>query len=449
MTRFRRAVILGVVFGLGLSCHLPAEAGKKDIYALVGGKVEPVSGPALEPATVVIRDGVIEAVGTGVAVPPDARVMDVKGLTLTPGLIDGFGGVGLGTTLRPTSGAGPGGPPSPPPSPATSALAPQASALDRIRPQDALKARDAGITTALVIPKEGVLPGRSVLIDLVGDKAEGMAVKQPAALHVHMTTLSRHYPGSLMGTVAYVRQALYDARRYRDEWTAYERSPRGKKRPRYDAALEAWQDVLSGRIPLVVTASRENDLRRALAFADEFKIKVVAAGALQAFRVTSLVKERKLPLLVSVNFDPPRAGGFFGGGDEEKEKREIEEAEKNPAELHKAGVPFALVSAHAPNFLTGVKKAIEKGLPREAALRAVTLGAAEALGVSDRTGSLEAGKLANIVAWSGDPLSKDGKVKMVFVDGQLYEPDERPDLKKDDKGDEKKPESKPSEEVVR
>src|SRR5262249_5748583 len=153
-----------------------------------------------------------------------------------------------------------------------------------------------------------VLPGRSVLLDLSGKKVEEMVLKQPAALHLHMATLTRQYPGSLMGTMAYVRQALYDALRYHEEWTAYEKAPRGKKRPAYDPALEAWQDVVSGRLPLIVTAPRENDVRRALA--DEFKLKVVVAGAPQAFRVAPLIKARKLPLLVSVNFDPPRPARF-------------------------------------------------------------------------------------------------------------------------------------------
>ena len=87
---------------------------------------------------------------------------------------------------------------------------------------------------------------------------------------------------------------------------------------------------------------------------------------------------------------------------------------------------FALVSAYAPDFLAGVRKAIERGLPAEAALRAITLAAAEVLGVADRLGSLEAGKIANVVVWSGEPLAKDAKAKMVFVDGVLYEPDEKP-----------------------
>jgi imidazolonepropionase-like amidohydrolase len=402
----------------------PAPAAHTDVYALVGARIVTVSGPIHESGTLVMRDGVIEAVGPSAAIPPDARVIQAQGLVLTPGLIDGFSGTGLPAPTPRTGGAGGGGAAGA--APASNPLAPQALALDKVRAADALKARDAGVTTVLVIPREGVLPGRSVILNLSGDKPEAMALKQPAALHLHMSTVGRQYPGSLMGTMAYARQALADAARYRDEWAAYERSPAGKKRPRYDSALAAWQDVLAGKLMLVVTAFRENDVRRALALGDEYKIKVAVAGAPQAFRVAELIKSRKLPLLVSVNFDPPRPVAGFGGSDEEKERRDIEDAEKNPAELHKAGVSFALVSAYAPNFLAGVRKAIDRGLPREAALRAVTLGAAEVLGIADRTGSLDAGKIADVVAWSGEPLTKDAKAKMVFVDGQLYEPDEAP-----------------------
>jgi imidazolonepropionase-like amidohydrolase len=193
---------------------------------------------------------------------------------------------------------------------------------------------------------------------------------------------------------------------------------------------------------LVVTARRENDIRRALALADEFKVKVAVAGAPQASRLAGLVKERRLPLLVSVNFDPPRPLQLFGGEDEEQEKKDIDEAERNPAELAKKGVAFALVSGHAPSFLAGIQKAVDRGLPRETALRAATLGAAEALGIADRTGSLDPGKAANLVAWAGEPLTKDAKARMVFVDGMLYEPEEKPDEKKE--GEEKKPgETKP------
>ncbi len=396
-----RTILAGLMLAVLVSPR--GQAAHGEIYALVGGRVFTVSGPVIEKGTVVLRDGLVDAVGAGVAVPVGARVIDVTGLTVTPGLVDGFGAIGL--PARTASGGGPA------PTPAANPLAPQALALDRVRLADALKARDSGITTALVIPREGVLPGQSVLLNLGGEKLEAMVLRQPAALHLHLTSLPRTYPGSLMGTVAYARQALYDAARYREEWKAYEAGARGHKRPTYDAALQAWQDVLAGKELLIVTASRENDVLRALALADEFKVRVAVAEAPQAARVAPIVKARKLPLLVSVNFDPARAPDF-GAPDDDKERQEIADAERNPAELHKAGVTFALVSAFAPDFLAGVRKAVERGLPADVALRAITLAPAEVLGVADRLGSLEAGKIADVVVWSGEPLAKDTKAKM-------------------------------------
>jgi hypothetical protein len=196
-----------VLCALLLSSATSARAEKTPVYALTGGRVVTVSGPIQEGATVVLRDGVVEAVGSGVKIPADARVIDAKGLTLTPGLIDGFGGIGLPAAGPPRGGPGGGGGGNPP-APRDATLAPQTLVLDKIRAADALKARDSGFTTALVIPREGVLPGRSVLLSLSGETPEQMAWKEPAALHLHMTTLSRQYPGSLMGTMAYARQAL-------------------------------------------------------------------------------------------------------------------------------------------------------------------------------------------------------------------------------------------------
>jgi imidazolonepropionase-like amidohydrolase len=404
------------------------------VHALVGGRVVTVSGPVLAKGTIVLRDGLVAAVGENVPVPPDARVLDATGLTLTPGLIDGFGSLGLPTpSPRPRE---PGAAPPPPASPAPGPLVPEAMSLDQFRPAEAVKARDTGITTALVIRREGVLPGQSTLVNLVGEKVEDMVLRQPAALHLHLTSLSRQYPGSLMGTMAYARQALLDAGHYREEWTAYEKAPAGRKRPAYDKRLAAWQDVAAGRQALIVTASRENDIRRALALADEFKLRLVVAGAPRAWRLAELIKARKLPLLVTVNFDPARSApegfGGFGETDEEEQRKEIEDAKRNPGALEKAGVRFALVSGFAPDFLAGVRTAVASGLSKEGALRAITLGAAEALGIADRTGSLEVGKMANLVAWSGEPLTKEAKAKMVFVDGRMYEPEEKTETKREE-----------------
>ena len=397
----------------------PSLAAKDPVYALTGARIVTVSGAVLENATLVMDRGLITAVGADAKVPLGARVLDGKGLTITPGFIDGFGKVGLAPP--PPRTAGQGQAPAPGPGP----LAPAAMVFDRIRTADAAKARDAGITSALVVPEDGVLPGQSVFINTAGERPESMVVLQPFAQHLHMATVGGgRYPGSLMGTMAYARQALLDAAHYRDEWAAYERAPKGRKRPAYDPGLAAWRAVIDGKEPLVVTARRENDVRRALSLRDEFKIRVIVAGAMQAAHLSDLVKTKKLPLLVSVNYDPPMPAGAFDQSDVERDRQTIADAEQNPAALHRAGVSFALVSGHGRDFVAGVRKAIDKGLPKEAALRAITLAPAEVLGVSDRLGSIETGKIANVVAWSGEPLVKDTKVKYVFVDGRLYEPED-------------------------
>jgi hypothetical protein len=261
-------------------------------------------------------------------------------------------------------------------------------------------------------------------MNLLGDRPEAMIVKNDVALVAHLATLGQRYPGSLMGTMAFYRQALLDAARYRDESAAYEMAPSGRKRPRFDAGLIAWGSVLAGK-PVLLQTSRIGDIRRAYALADEFKLKLILAGNLHASEEAGFLKEKKTPLLVSVNFDPPRAGFFFGGGDDDRERKDIADAEANPGALHTAGVTFALVSGFAPDFVAGVRKAIEKGLPKDVALRAITLTPAEIMGVADRMGSIDKGKIANLVVWSGEPLTREAKARMVFVDGQLYEPEDR------------------------
>lgn len=418
-----RAITLAI--GAALLWPAPsAEAAKTSSYAITRARVVTVSGAVMENATVILRDGVVVDVGPSVAIPKDARVVDGTGLTLTPGLIDAYSGAGM-PAARPAGGGG-GAAGAAPATPAPNPIAPASNIYERVRAVDALKARDSGITTIVPIPREGLVFGAAAVMDLVGDRPEGMVVKPNIALAASFTTLGQRYPGSLMGTMAFFRQALIDGAYHRAEMAAYEKAPGGKKRPAFDPGLDVWADVASGTTPLLLQTSRIGDLRRAFGLADEFKLKLVLAGNTQAFEEAALLKERKPALLVSVNFDPPKVGGFFGGSDDDKDRAEIESAEKNPGALHKEGIKFALVSGFANDFLAGIRKAIEKGLPKDAALRAVTLTPAEILGLADRMGSIEKGKIANVVVWSGEPLTKDAKVKMVFVDGELYEPEEKP-----------------------
>lgn len=431
----------------------PLQAEKADVYALVGGKIVTVSGATHETGTLVIRDGLIEAVGPEVAAPADARQIDVAGMTVTPGLIDAFGGVGIPRPGSPGAGSAAGGRQGASGRNRAEPVTPARNAFDAVTLEAALAARDTGVTTALVVSDAGVVPGRSVLINLSGKHKEDLVLRQPAALHLHMATAGfADYPSSLMGTLAMARQSLHDAAHYRTSRASYDTSPAGKKRTRYSPAIETWQAVLDGELPLIVTASRENDVRRALKLREEFGIAVIVASAPQAWRVSGLIKEKQLPLLVTVNFDPPKPPSFsFGGGpDTDKERADIEDAKRNPARLHEAGVRFALVSGHAGDFAGGVRGAIDNGLPGDIALEAVTLRPAELLGIADRTGSLEAGKIANVVVWTGDPFAEGTTARLVFADGTLHEPEEKKKASSGAEEDEpgEKVES-PAEEVAR
>ncbi|HVF67094.1 MAG TPA: hypothetical protein VM914_05505, partial [Pyrinomonadaceae bacterium] len=211
-------------------------------YALTGARIVPVSGPAIERGTVVVRDGLIEAVGASVSAPPDARVIDGSGLTVYPGIID------ANTTLAiprptPTPGGGGGGgfglfgqtAPSAvsPNSPQPPGLQPELLAADILRPGGAEieAARNAGITAAQTAPRGNVFLGQSAVINLWGDSPQQMLVRSPVAVYVGLTPLGQgQYPGSLMGVLSSVRQMLLDARRYKEANEIYERSPRGLRR---------------------------------------------------------------------------------------------------------------------------------------------------------------------------------------------------------------------------
>ena len=419
-----RAGILGAVVFLLVAPS--AQAAKTPTFAITKARVVTVSGAVIENATVVLRDGLVTDVGPAAVIPKDARVIDGTGLTLTPGLIDAYSGFGM-PAARPVGGGGAGAPPAANTAPAANPISPASNIYERVRVAEALKGRDSGVTTIVPIPREGLVFGSAAVMDLVGEKAETMVIKQNFALAASIATLRQAYPGSLMGTMAFFRQALMDASYHRAEVAAYDKAPSGKKRPAFDPGLDAWADVASGSTPLLLQTPRVGDLRRAFALGDEFKLKLILAGNTQASEDMAILKERKPTLLVSVNFDPPRAGGGFGGGsDDDKERADIKTAEENPAALNKEGIKFALVSGFANDFLAGVRKAIEKGLPRETALRAVTLTPAEILGVANRMGSIDKGKIANVVVWSGEPLTREARIKMVFVDGELYEPEETP-----------------------
>jgi imidazolonepropionase-like amidohydrolase len=408
-----------------------------DTYAITNAKIIPVSGPLMERGTVVIRDGLIAAVGEKVSVPADARVIDGTGLTVYPGLFDSNTSLGFPAPSPAPSPAGGGGggflqaqlraatPVSGPNSTQPPGLQPEVMAEDSIKPggSEIEAARNVGITTALSEPRSGIWMGQSALINLAGDTPQQMIVRSPVAMHVSFSSLrTGGYPGSLMGVFAALRQMLLDAQRYQKAQEVYERAPRGMRRPELDRSLAALIPVLEGKLPVVMHADRQREIERALDLAQEFKLRPIIAGGVEAATVADRLRERDVPVLLSLNF-PKRMTAAAPEADPEtlRTLRGRVDAQKTAAKLAGARVRFAFQSGGITNmadFRANVAKAIENGLSREDALRALTIRPAEIFGVADRLGSIEVGKIANLTIARGDIFDRSTRVTNVFIDGR-------------------------------
>ena len=413
-----------------------AQRSGTDTYAITNARIVTVSGPVIERGTVVIRDGLIAAVGANATVPADARVIDGNGLTIYPGLIDastslgipepsplpspspGQGGGFLAALLRPAAST------SSTNSTQPVGLQPEVLAEDLIRPGgDPIEAeRSAGITTALTVPRTGIWIGQSALINLAGDTSQQMILRSPVAMHVGFTPLRGSYPGSLMGVFATLRQMLLDAQRYREAQRIYEQSPRGLRRPSQDRSLEALLPVIDGRIPVVMYADREREVQRALDLADEFKLKVMIAGGTESWKLADRLQKANVPVLLSLNF-PKRTTAAMPEADPEPLRvlRERVEAPKTAGKLANAKVRFAFQSggmSPISDFVANAAKTTENGLSKDDALRAFTIRSAEIFGVADRLGSIETGKIANLTVMRGDLFDRNSRVTHVFIDGR-------------------------------
>ncbi|MGH9841770.1 MAG: amidohydrolase family protein [Blastocatellia bacterium] len=405
-----------------------------DAYAIKGGTVVTVTGETIKNGVVVIRKGLIAAVGADIAIPADARVLDATGMMIYPGLFDSLTGYGIRPPAQPQGGPPGGGGGDPIQMFMAQMMAPQTTAglLPEITVVDQLQItaetfdgqRAAGITTALTAPRTGIFQGQSALINLGGEAAEKLILKSPVSLNVGFSGGRGGYPGSLMGVFAFLRQSLLDAQHYREQWSRYNKSPRGAERPQVNKSLAALQPVINGEMPVVFNVTSEREIRRAIALAEEFNLKYMLAGAAQSYQVAEYLKSKNATVLLSLSFPQKPANLEDPESESLRVLRDRAEAPKAAAALHKAGVKFAFTSGtlmRPADYITNAARAIEAGLPKDAALRAMTIAPAEIFGVSEQLGSIEKGKIANLVIAGGDLFDKNTKVRHVFVDGKHFE----------------------------
>ncbi len=422
-----------------------AAAAEQPAIAIRNAKIVPVSGPVIAKGTVVVRNGLIQDVGVNVAIPADAVVVEGEGMTVYPGLVDALSTWGMPGTAAAAGGRG-GAAGSAAGRGATTPAAPAAppargpedrpltyswiKAADEIQPGDKRieTARNAGFTTAAVWPTRGFFAGQGSLVDLVQtDKVGEMVLAPSLGQYISLTRtgggFGGGFPSALMGMIAYVRQIYLDADHYRLVKDAYAKSPRGMQRPEYDRALEG---VLESKM-ILLPANRWIEVDRMIHFAAELKRPAIYYGLREGFddRSVKYLKAANATVLVSLRWPEAPRDPDPEAQDAYRQMVIREKAPSTPAVLKKNGIRFALYSdgLDAPRDLQrAVKKAIDNGLAREDALRALTLTPAEIYGVADRLGSIEKGKIGNLVVTKGDIFDDRTRVEFVVVDGNKYVP---------------------------
>lgn len=382
------------------------------MQAIVNGNLWTVTRGRIKGGTVLFDRGKLVAVGERVPLPDGTEVFDAQGRIVTPGIIDAHTHLGISEEGIGFEGADYNEKSEP--------LTPHLRALDGINPEEIglADALAGGVTACTVAPgSANVLGGQMVAIKTRGTVIDRMVLRQPAGLKAafgenpkRVYHEQKKSPQTRMGTAGLLRKALLEARTY-----AEKRRPGGGEAsgppPDRDLGLEAVAGVLERRYPLRAHAHRADDIMTAIRVAEEFGIDLVIEHATEGHKVASELAARGIPVVV---------GPLLAS----RSKYELRDRSlETPRLLYEAGVRFALMTDHPVvpvqylPLCAGL--AVREGLPEEAALRAITLSAAEIMGVADRLGSLEPGKDADLVVWSGHPLEVRSRPVAVWCDGEV------------------------------
>jgi imidazolonepropionase-like amidohydrolase len=403
-----RTLVIAAAVSLGAGV-----AGAQTI-AITGGTVYPVSGPKIENGTVLVRDGKVVAVGANVAVPAGAQRVNATGKWVTPGLVNaatqiGVVEIGAVNDTRDAFARG------------RDQIAASVRVWEGFNPRSVLiaPAREEGVTTVVVVPGGGLVSGQAAITDLDAPESSVRSLHGPVAMVAEIGGSQQGGVGSRAELIGKLRELLADARFYGTNRAAFDRGDaRALSASRAD--LAALQPVLAGTLPMLISADRESDIVAALDLAKEFGFRLILGDGAEAWMVADRLAAAKVPVITGAMNNIP--SGFEALG-----KRQ-----ENAGLLRKAGVSVAIIgnagggdeeAFNVRNIRYEAGNAVAYGMSWDDALRAVTLAPAQMFGAGARIGSLEAGKVANVVVWSGDPFELGTRAEHVFVGGrEIMEP---------------------------
>jgi imidazolonepropionase-like amidohydrolase len=456
--RFRLLLRIGFASLLFAAFHSPAQIlppgfrpKPVGVHALVGGKVVVQPGETLENATIIIRDGLIEAVGETLSVPADARIWDSKGLTIYAGFIEPY--LPVGGTNQPVSttatepvdansftsgGVGFYGAPG-----QRTDLGPRGASYEINRITTEYRAgqhyspdaktikplRDLGFTAAVIAPQRGIIRGSSVLVNLIEANPNEVVVRADVFQHIAFDAQSegeRTYPNSLMGVIAAVRQSFFDAQHYALNHADWQKQPQGRKQPEFNPSLEALGAAATGKQRVLFEPGSVLMVDRAAHVAQELKLDFAIVSCGQEWRRPDLAKETGATFIVPVNF--PTLPKLPSEDDWEQitldQLRAWDWAAENPALLRQQNLAIALTTyslADKKAFRKNVKAALDRGLSETDALAALTTIPAQLCGVEKQLGTIEPGKIANLtIVDGGGYFDLESRVREVWVDGRNY-----------------------------
>ena len=390
-------------------------------HALVGARVVTGPGQVLANATVVVRNGVITAVGAGMAPPAGARVWDMKGLTIYPGFIDASADLGgdapaQGGDVGPTHW-----------NPQVRAwFSTTSNAKDDSTRRTAL--RSLGFGTALAVPRQGIFRGTASVVNLSDASVRDRVLRPDIVQSVGFQrsfALGGMYPNSSMGTIALMKQTLMDAEWYIRAWGAYETSGRSILPPETSDALAALGKSVKGTQPVMFETTSEEEYLRAYKLAQDYKLVPWFRGSGQEYKLIDVLKGRAQPLVVPLTFpDAPNVSSPEAAANVTlADLRHWYLAPTNPAQLAAAGVPFAITAdglSSLQQFLPNLRTAVARGLAPDKALAALTTVPASMLGIDKTHGTIAVGKAANLVVAEGDLFTEEGAIRDVWVQGARY-----------------------------
>ena len=405
-----------VALAIAIAAAMPVGA---QTVAITGGKVYPVSGPPIEGGTVIIVNGRITAVGSGIAIPADAQRIDATGKIVTPGLVNsatelGVQEVGYGAGPNDETAKG------------KDNIAAAFTVWDGLNPNSVMiaPARKDGITSFVVLPNGGLVSGQAALLDVVPGTTSDMMIKSPVAMVAEIGDPQSAGVNSRGELIVKLRELLEDTRFFQTHRDAFDRAQtRTFSASRLD--LQAMIPVIEGRLPLLVYVDRAADIDAAMRLAREFNLKLMIGSGAEAWMVADKLAAAHIPVLTGAMNNIP--GGFASLG----------QRQESAGLLRKAGVSVALIgnagggdeeAFNVRNLKQEAGNAVSYGMTWDDALRAVTLTPAEIFGVSDRVGSLQPGREGNVVVWSGDPFEFTTRVEHVFVRGREYHDKTRQDM---------------------